>query len=154
MNVSPYLTILLILGSQRTAQVWDGRHSSHRNFLPFQCMPPAAACSFIFANASRGRGLGWRLKPTSTEVVLHPALPDRPTTTWTNHVVAKEVQYPPKQKAQQNHKISSNFHGKMKLEETLCLRVFNLNQFISKPIAFRIFEVSGAKRRGHASSGT
>lgn len=73
---------------------------SHRNFLPFQCMPPAAACSFIFANASHGRGLGWQLKPRSTE------LPDLLATTWTNHVVSKR--YPPKQ----NHKINSKLSWK------------------------------------------
>lgn len=130
MNVSPYLTILLIIGSQRTAQVWDGRHSSHRNFLPFQCMPPAAACSLIFANASHGQGSGWRLKPTSRWLWSVNPAPCCPYSNLDKWCFFKEV--PPKTKWQNKVKLS----WRLKLEETLCL------SSKSQPIHFETYRLS------------
>lgn len=125
MNVSHYyLTILLILGSQRTAQ--------DRNFLPFQCMPPAAACSFIFANASHGQGLGWRLKPTSTEVVMVNPAPCSPWPPYDNldkSCCFKEV--PPKTKG------TTKSQNKLKLSWKNETWRNSMPKFQSQPIYFK-----------------
>ena len=148
MNVSPYLTILLIIGSQRTAQVWDGRHSSHHIPSQFSTISMHATSGRVFVHLRKC--LTWPGFGVAVEAYTDWA-PWPPGDNLDNSCCFKEI--PPKQKAQQNHKINSNFHGKMKLEETLCL------SSKSQPIHFETYrlsisEVSGAKRRGHASSGT
>ena len=150
MNIS---AILLVIGSQQTAQVRDGHHSSHHNFLPFQCMPPAAACSFIFADASHGQpGFG-----VAVEAYIDWGGSDRPCTLLSmtslrrlGQVMFFSIRHPPKQ----NHKINSNFHGEENLRNSTSKFSRSTDSFQNlSPLHLSGFW-SSAKRRGHASSGT
>lgn len=137
MNVSQYyLTILLILGSQRTAQVWDRRHPSHHIPSQFSTISMHATSGRVFVHLRKC--LTWPGFGVAVEAYIDWGGYGQPCTllsltSWRQlgQIMFFMMGTPPKQ----NHKVKLSC--RMKLEETLCPRVFNLNQFISKPIAFR-----------------
>ena len=105
-------------------------------------MPPAAACSFIFANASHGQGSGWRLKPTPIEVVMvnpAPCSPWPPGDNLDKSCCFKGV--PPKTKG------TKKSQNKLKLSwKNETWRNSMSKSFQSQPIPFETYRLSDLLR--------